>query len=592
MVKLSQGFFPGETTELPQWLGPGKPRNHNILVDSAPWLSVKSPPVKCAFRIAALLLFCALTFAARCHNLRDVFLDGQIYFLDGDCYARMSRARLVAEHPGVVIRHHDFENFPAGVNPHTTAPLDYLIVGLKSVFDLGFSAADSTSALRSQTLDLAGALIGPLLAVAGTIFLAVWCWALRLRFWEMALLLYAVSPILVHGAALGRPDHQALLIVLLTMALGAEIALMRLRAAGISRPEILARWGTLAGAARGLSLWVSLYEPLVLLASVAVLWLVRDWRALGARERRTGWVVCASIVAVAFLLEGWRLEIPDAAMRAFFSRWKMSIGELAPLPLLSSTLFGWLGWTALAAPVLLVRARKDEPAAGPVLFLLLLTLALSVWQIRWGYFFASVFVLALPIFLPAFRPRWLAWPAFLIALFPLAQEWDARLFPNPAAARDLAMKRTEAVMLRRTISAKGRGESGAFLAPWWLSPSIAYWTRQPGVAGSSHESLPGIVDAARIWLAPDMEAALPLLRAREVAWILADTPERVVPSSAALLAVASPEKCLAHDLAQPLSPASLPALVREKDATLSRQPSFFQVWRMQPSTGDATLPAP
>ena len=29
------------------------------------------------------------------------------------------------------------------------------------------------------------------------------------------------------------------------------------------------------------------------------------------------------------------------------------------------------------------------------------------------------------------------------------------------------------------------------LAPWWLSPPLAYWSGQPAVAGSSHEALPG-----------------------------------------------------------------------------------------------------
>src|SRR5438067_8036789 len=72
----------------------------------------------------------ALILVTRCANYQDVFVGGQIYFLDADCYARMSRARIVAEHPGTIVRRHDFENFPAGIIPHTTAPFDYLIVAL------------------------------------------------------------------------------------------------------------------------------------------------------------------------------------------------------------------------------------------------------------------------------------------------------------------------------------------------------------------------------------------------------------------------------------------------------------------------------
>jgi len=612
--------------------------------------------VKRSLRLAALLAFCVLTFAARCHNLRDVFVEGRIYFLDADCYSRMTRARMVAEHPGMIVRHHDFENYPQGVNAHTTAPLDYLIVAGKWMLDLGFSIFDSgkVSVLHDQTLDLSGALVGPVLGVLGAVFLAVWAWMLRLRFWGMALLLYAVSPMLVHGMALGRPDHQALLIVLLMVALGAEFALARkggaapeaerdgdtARAADAEHPndchpersvaeskdlshpagggggesdtaaptasapeklEVLrlrpqsraplrmTGWGIVAGLAWALSLWVSLYEPLILFATVVVLWLAADRRALFARARRPGWIVFAAVLAVALLLEGWRIETPDAAMRAYFVRWQATIGELKHLDLRSPLLWSWLGWTALAAPVLLVLAWKTERRALPVLALLAVVLGLSVWQLRWGYFLAAVFVLALPVFMPALRRAWIAWPVFVLALWPVAQDWDGRLFPSEETGQRLAVKRAEAVALRTAISMKTGTRGGPFLAPWWLSPSIAYWTGQPGVAGSSHESLPGIVDAARIYLAPDDTAALPLLRARRVTWILADAPERVIPNAAKLLAVPAPEYCLATELVRPRREGSNNSAIIPDLATPTVDGSvYFQIWQVR--AADDTVP--
>jgi len=559
-------------------------------------MRMKSRLVKRTLRLVALLIFCVLTFAVRCHNLRDVFIDGRVYFVDPDCYSRMTRARMVAEHPGMIVRHHDFENHPQGVKSHTTAPLDYLIVAGKTVMDAGFAVFDSgkTSVLHGQTLDLAGALVGPLLGVLGAVFLAVWAWALRLRFWGMALLLYAVCPILVHGTLLGRPDHQALLVVLLMVAVGAEIALARKAAAPApSDGGSLRSWGMVSGVAWALSLWVSFYEPLILLGVVLVLWLALDRRALFAPPRRAGWITFAAILAVAFLLEGWRIETPDAAMREYFGRWKASIGELAHLDLRSPMLFRWLGWTVLAAPLCLILRRKSDRVGLPLLALFVVTLGLTVWQIRWGYFLAAVFVLALPIFMPAWRKAWVAWLVFVIALWPVAQDWDARLFPNAAAQQNLAMKRAEAVALRSIVSGKTGENGGPFLAPWWLSPSIAYWTGQPGVAGSSHESLPGTVDAARVYLAADAEAALPILRARGVAWILSDAPERVVPTSAALLGVAPPEKCLAQELArhfreEPWSSSIIP----ETGLARPLGNDFFQVWRVQAEPAAASVPAP
>src|SRR5256885_11047240 len=108
-----------------------------------------------------IVIFSALILATRSANYQDVFVDGNIYFTDADCYARMTRARMCAEHPALIVRHHDFENFPEGTTPHTTAPLDYLIVALSI----------SLQPFTTHALDLAGALISPLLALAGGWFL-------------------------------------------------------------------------------------------------------------------------------------------------------------------------------------------------------------------------------------------------------------------------------------------------------------------------------------------------------------------------------------------------------------------------------------
>ena len=77
---------------------------------------------------------------------------------------------MCAEHPGLIVRHHDFENFPTGTNPHTTAPLDYLIFALSILL----------KPFTTQAVDMAGALISPLLALIGGWFL--WWWSRRMRF--------------------------------------------------------------------------------------------------------------------------------------------------------------------------------------------------------------------------------------------------------------------------------------------------------------------------------------------------------------------------------------------------------------------------
>src|SRR5262245_14487811 len=103
---------------------------------------------------AMLLLLLVLTLCARMHNRQEVFHDdGRIYFIEGDCYSRMTRAKMVTEGQWI-IRHHDFENAPLGTTPHTTAPMDWLIVGLKGLCDIGIRISEwfgHPSKLHSQT---------------------------------------------------------------------------------------------------------------------------------------------------------------------------------------------------------------------------------------------------------------------------------------------------------------------------------------------------------------------------------------------------------------------------------------------------------
>src|SRR5947209_11829763 len=159
-----------------------------------------------------IVILTALILATRCANYQDVWVDGRVYFTDADCYARMTRVRICAAHPGTIIRHHDFENFPQGTTPHTTAPLDYLILGLALLL----------KPFTLQSVDVAGALVSPIVAAIGGWFLWCWCRRMNLRYRWTLLILYAVSPILVHGTELGRPDHQSLLMLLVTVAICAE----------------------------------------------------------------------------------------------------------------------------------------------------------------------------------------------------------------------------------------------------------------------------------------------------------------------------------------------------------------------------------
>src|SRR5215471_6385295 len=205
--------------------------------------------IRGSLAVVEIVILSALVLATRCANYQDVFVAGNIYFVDADCYARMTRVRMCGARPGLIVRHHDFENFPRGTTAHTTAPLDYLILGL----------ALPLKPFTTQPLDMSGAFVSPLLALAGAWFLWWWSRQMKFRYRWVTLILFAISPILVHGTELGRPDHQSLLILLVTIGICAEWRLQTAAdppspssgVAGIAAATELNRLAAVSGAAWG-----------------------------------------------------------------------------------------------------------------------------------------------------------------------------------------------------------------------------------------------------------------------------------------------------------------------------------------------------
>lgn len=503
---------------------------------------MKAPPVKRALSLLLLLLLLVLTFRARTHNASEVRqADGRIHFIEGDCYSRMTRAKMVAE-GSWVIRHHDFENWPKGTTPHTTAPMDWLIVGLERVIRLLMP--------REHSLDTAGALVSPLLGVLTAAWLWTWAGLLRLPFRALMVLFFAVSPILVHGTLFGRPDHQSMLILLLAVAVTAELAL-----GDLGTPARVAhRWAVTAGCAWGLALWASLYEPAVFFAGAIARHIVFNRTALFARAVRGRWIALVVILLIALLVDGWRLSLPDKTLKTYFIAWSSTIGELRHLDFFGPLLWQWLGVLWLTAfPALWVAGRIDSRARG-LLLLVVVMLALTVWQLRWGYFLALAVAVSLPWQLGVLRRPALAWALGALAMLPVIWGWSATLSP----AQDDRDRRALNAVVQGELRNLSALIKGPFLAPWWMSPQVAYWSGQPGVAGTSHQSLSGIVDSARFYLSEDPAEAARILRERGVRYVvlhdipvIATSPAQypAVNNAAAILAKNVPPAALGTRLA-------------------------------------------
>ena len=225
------------------------------------------------------------------------------------------------------------------------------------------------------------------------------------------------------------------------------------------------------------------------------------------------------------------------------------------------------------APILVWYSLRKR-VAPPNLILATLPAAylLTVWQARWSYFFMAAFVIALPGLLAPVKSRLAVSTAFALSMLPILQFWDARLWPDDAELAAQIEHRNESRELRELATTIRSAQTQPFLAPWWLSPSISYWSGQPGIAGSSHEGLDGMADTARFFLATDFLRAREMLRNRRVEWVLGYDWERVADNSARLLGVSIPDQTLCRLLDR--SPSQAPRFL-----ALSRQNGTAKLFR-------------
>jgi hypothetical protein len=463
------------------------------------------------------------------HKAKFVLLPDGVHFVDADCYSRMTRARIISENPGTLMTRHSFENHPYGVRPHTTAPMDYLIVGLGRLLGGGVN------------LDIAGAWISPALGVLLILMAGLWTQAKTMPYrWSMMALL-SISPVILHGFAVGRPDHQSLILLLVASGLMAETVLWTTRSTSTSF-----WWGFSWGSA----LWVSWFEPVLLLGIVLVV-RVLVWRGQClARTWILSMLVAAVIVGIAVLLEGLPRTSLEQSRVGSFWQWASRIGELQAFNPVSAAV-AWTGWLALLLPFALVwiAYKRHEKICWLWLVLLLSTGALTGWHARWGYFLALSGALAMPFALTLVRRRWLGYALFAASLWPVAMSLENELFPEGKTARAVIDNLQESQQLRSAAAALKLLDGDGVIGPWWLTPQLAYWSGKNGVAGSSHESLAGTLDTARFFTSQDEEEAKSILRARHADFIVVCDADRLLDNSYTVLGRTSdPSRQLATTL--------------------------------------------
>ena len=434
---------------------------------------------------------------------------------DGDCYTRLHRVALMLQGKGWIWSFHEFENYPFGIIPHTTFPFDGLLVLLALIL----------KPFILNPLDWAGLWVSPLLFVFLGSFLfffqrSSWGREEKNSIYDSSVLLFGLVllPGMIWATSFGRPDHQSLLMVLIFIALWGE----ERRWSGPGR-----MWEIGLALLWGVALWTSLYEPLVVLGCLGGmnLWIRRQ-------ESKFFWGVIAIFFLLTQWLEGFRFIHLHSFDQKNLSSWFHTIGETRGVGVRDFVLiFTGLLFLIPFALMTYWSEMKDRKTVLILVGLSVILVGLTIFQRRWLYFSAIP-----PLLLAAFVWRFLnrRWQWGIGLLFLLNIVISTSEFKNSFDQEGPFTVESKAI-------AKSIQGEGAILAPWWISPSLLYYSGQPIVASTSHQSIEGISDSAQFFRGTNWVEAEGILRARKVRWVVAYDEDRVLQNASEVLGLPIPE---------------------------------------------------
>lgn len=483
-----------------------------------------------AIYIVLMGLWFRYELANNSHWLQEVD-DGKgpylaVFQVEADAYTRLTRIQRILDGKGLIQNWHPHENFPEGMAPTTTLPMDAAILAL----------VPPASLFSETPVDWAGALISPLLYLLLAGYLCFWARGV-LKPGALLLLLLGVAmlPNVAWATCFARPDHQSLILLLLAIALSGEWK----RWDEANRFRRL--WAVTTGIAWGLAGWTSLFEPALFFIIVLL------GNLIG--RRREQWEMLAAFGFVAllfFLIEGFHITGIAAEHQPYLLRWFEQIGELRPM--ISgdfgqifkqvNLLFSPILWLA---PLFFIRLymRLDLRTSDHLLTVLtILLLILSLNQVRWGMYGGFTLMLVAAFWVQRESTAWLRWTG--AGLTAIAILWAAR--ENVVIGRDQPVPPT--ADLRRL--AKGMNYEGAIMAPWWQAPVLMYYSGLPIVASSSHVTIAGIIDSANFYSTKSWTEANDILQKRGVRWVVVWRPEFLVPNSLNILGETAPPKQQLH----------------------------------------------
>ena len=138
---------------------------------------------------------------------------------------------------------------------------------------------------------------------------------------------------------------------------------------------------------------------------------------------------------------------------------------------------------------------------------------------------------------PEFSGRWYRVSLgviVIVSLWPIARWWEGWIFPAESRISEAMEYREEMGQLRRIATGIRGGEVQPFLAPWYLSPAVSYWSDQPSVSQFTCLGGEGLDFATGFFASDDVAEKCDALIAMGVRWIICDAPDRFDRNARAL----------------------------------------------------------
>jgi hypothetical protein len=484
-------------------------------------------------RWALWFLGVGLLVTVRVRYAGHLLFGGGVLF-DSEGFSRMCRVSRLFGTDAWILGANLHEGWPTGAATGYSTLSDYLLLWMGgAVRSAGWVVERWDDRLgvilQSGAMDYGGGLFG---VCAGLAVAAALWWRLRAQGWgRWTVVIWGMMvcmPPMIFATRFGALDESVLALAFLGWVLVIEDS------DGCSETWL----SVVSGLLGGMAMWTAPRFSWPVIFGVVMGRCLKTSSFKAVREVLRWIIPLLGVLALAISLDGraWLGSlIADGAERWHSSQslWRPVEDSLAPVL--------WFGG-AMAIPVLALFHRSEDWVHRRWRRLVacsgILAAGASWWMPVWAPL--AVILMALSADPARQSVRWVLSASRLgrsqvrlalifVALgsfWPVARWWEGWIFPAESRVAEAMEYREEMGQLRRIATGIRGGGIQPFLAPWYLSSAVSYWSMQPSVARFTW--LEGVETdfATAFFASSDVRSQREPVVSLGVRWIICDAPDR------------------------------------------------------------------